>query len=269
MHAEFMPNVSQPKAISLLPREHGAYAQLGVALAAGLALVAASPRAWAQALATALAFLASEPFLVLWGRRGEVAKRQGFRAAGRRLALCLALLLPALGLAWAGAAQQQIISVLPGLGFGLALLGLFLVRREHSLPGELLAAGAFSFAALPVAILGGANQNRAWVLALGLTALHGLGTTLVRGVLSSLKQGSARAPRGVAVFLGLALIGGVLAAPLPKILAWAPVPLAATALWVFAAPPFPRNLRTVGWILTLGSALGALVLLIGLHGFPA
>ncbi|MDP2875112.1 MAG: YwiC-like family protein, partial [Holophaga sp.] len=59
-----------PKPISMMPREHGAYAQLGVSLLASLFLVPASPRAWGQALATTLVFLASEPLLVLMGRRG-------------------------------------------------------------------------------------------------------------------------------------------------------------------------------------------------------
>ena len=254
-HPGYMANGATPKSISLLPREHGAYAQLGVSLAAGLALAPASPRAWAQGLATILVFLATEPLLVLLGRRGEAARSQGLASARRRLAWCGSLLLMALALAWNGATLSQRLSVLPGLSLGLALLGLFLARREHTMTGELLAAGAFSFAALPVSLLGGALTPKALAMALSLTALHGTGTLLVRGFLDSLKPGSARAMGALPILLGLALGGGVLLSPLPWPMTLAPAPLTAAALWVYLAPPSPREMRRVGWILTAASAL--------------
>ncbi len=259
-----MANGPISRSISLMPREHGAYAQLGISLAAGLALAPSSPRAWAQVLATVLAFLASEPFLLLLGRRGETARSQGAVSARRRLAWCTVLLLPALGTAWAGAAPRQGLSMAPGLVFGLALLGLFLARREHTMAGELLAAGAFSFAALPVAILGGAAATRALLLALSLAALNGLGTALVRAFLASLKPKNAWGIRALPFFLGLVLSAGMLASPLPWLMALAPGPLTAVALWVWLTPPSPRDLKRVGWVLTAGSALGALALLAAL-----
>lgn len=259
-----MANGITTKPPSLLPREHGAYAQLSIALVAALALVPLSGRAWGQALASALVFLASEPALVLLGRRGEAAKTQALRPARRRLLLCGGLLLLAL-LAWSGTTFLQKFSVLPSLTAGAALLGLFLARREHSTAGELLGATAFSFAALPVVILGGLAPAKALTLALGLTALNGLGTILVRGFLASLKRGNARWPRTFAVGAGLGLSVGALASPLPWLLGLAPLPLLAASAWVMVAPPSPRSLRTVGWILTAGSALGALALVITLH----
>src|SRR5512138_859153 len=49
-----MATGANPKHLSLMPREHGAYAQLGISLAMALALVPSSPRSWGQALATVL-----------------------------------------------------------------------------------------------------------------------------------------------------------------------------------------------------------------------
>lgn len=256
-----MASSAPQKPLSLMPREHGAYAQLGVSLLAALALVPLSGRAWVQAMATVLVFLLSEPFLVLRGRRGEALRRSGAREARRRIGFYLALLFPALALAWREASPLQGASILPGLMLGLALLGLFLARREHSAPGELLASAAFSCAALPVTLLGGAKPAQALTLALGLTALHGLGTLLVRGFLTSQKHALARGPRALPALLGLGLTAGWLASPLPWPMALAFIPLTAAAFWVWVTPPSPRDLRTVGWVLTAGSAAGALVLL--------
>jgi len=260
-----MANGSIPKPISLLPREHGAYAQLGISLLAALALVPFSGRAWAQALATGLVFLISEPLLVMLGRRGEVAWRQASRSARRYLIRAVALLFLALGMAWAGAAMPQMLSILPGMILGLVLLALFLARREHTMVGELLAAWAFSFAALPVAILGKLEPTKALTLALGLGLLNGLGTTMVRGFLASLKPPASQWPRALPLLLGLGMTGTVLATALPWRLALAPLPLTIAALWVLLAPPAPRDLRKLGWVLTAGSALGAVILVTVLY----
>lgn len=265
VHPGIMASAATPKPISLLPREHGAYAQLGIALAAGLALAPASPRAWTQALATALVFLASEPFLVMTGRRGEAARQQGALPARHRLSEYALFLLPALAWAWHGASVRQALSILPGSAFGLGLLALFLAKREHSMPGELLAAAAFAFTSLPVGVLGGAAPSKAMALALGLAVLNGLGTILVRGFLGSLKRGGSRILQALPVLLGLALSASAIVAHLPWLLALAPIPLTAAALWVVLTPPSPRELRRVGWVLAGASALGALLLVVPLR----
>ena len=259
-----MANGTAPKSISFMPREHGAYAQLGISLLAALALVPLSGRAWAQGLGTVLVFLASEPFLVLQGRRGEAARIQGAREARCRIWMYCTLILLTLGLAWQGTPLHQGLSVLPGLVLGLFLLGLFLARREHSALGELLAAGAFALAALPVAILGGIPPGKAITMALGLAALNGLGTTLVRAFLVSQRHPTTRGAQVLPILLGLGLTLGTLASPLPRLMAVAAVPLTVVALWVMATPPSPKQLRTLGWVLTVGSGLGALTLAIAI-----
>ncbi len=253
---------ANPKPLSLMPREHGAYAQLGIALAMALAFVPHGLRAWGQALATVLVFLASEPTMVVLGRRGEESKKVGARRARRRLgsyALALVLLLPWI---WAGSGVRQFLSLLPALAFGAGLLGLFLVRREHSLAGELLGAAAFSFAGLPVMVVGGLDPSRALLPILGLAALNGLGTALVRSFLASRKRNVVW-PRLLPVLLGMALAAGAGIGSLPWPLILAPLPLTILALWVWAAPPHVIQFRRLGWLLTMATALGALALVLG------
>ena len=249
-----------PKSVSLLPREHGAYAQLGISLAVGVALVAGSVRAWGQVVAAGLVFLASEPLLVLLGRRGEGAKRLGAQGARRRLGIYALVLLPALVLAWGGATVREVLSVVPALAFGLGLLALFLIQREHSTLGELSAAAAFASSSLPVAVLGELPTRKTLVLVLGLAALNGLGTILVRCYLASQRRERSWV-RIIPVLLGAALTAAAWVWGLPRILAFVPLPLTMAALWVLVAPPAPRHLRRVGWLLASGTALGALGLL--------
>jgi hypothetical protein len=248
---------------SLWPREHGAYAQLAVAVGCGLAL-APSARSLAQGLATAALFLASEPLLVRLGRRNPAAA-----GAGRRLALLGALAVLGGGLAWAGVAPAQWLSLLPVALLGLGLFGLFLARRERTAGGEVLAAWTFAAASLPMAVLGG-RPVAAATLALILAALFTLGTALVHGHLIALRRGGAGATRLAAFLFGALLwvsaLGLVWAGRLSAPAALAPLPMTLAALVVWLRPPAPRRLKMVGWA-AAGCALvgGALAVL----GLPA
>jgi len=241
--------MSKPPAPSLWPREHGAYAQLGVALASAFALAPAL-RSAAQGLLTAALFLASEPLLVLLGRRGNAPPALTGRAWGR-----LGLLAALGGLsgagAWIGRPGAGLGSLIPVTLLGLCLFGLFLARRERTPAGELLAAWTFAAAALPVALSGGAGTRAAGSLVVLLAAVFTLGTALVHGHLFALRQRGAAAPRLAAFLLGLAFTAGGWGlagrAVLPRLasLATLPMTMAGLAIWLF--PPAPRRLRAVGW----------------------
>ena len=232
---------------SLWPREHGAYAQLGVALASAFALSPAL-RSLGQGVCTAALFLASEPVLVLLGGRGDPPLGVTGRARGR-----LGLLATLAGLsgaeAWIGR-PDEIRCLIPVAVLGLGLFGLFLVKRERTPAGEVLAAWTFSAAALPVAIAGGAGVRSAATLSLLLAVIFTLGTALVHGHLIALRQ-RAWLPRMAAFLLCMALSAGVCGmterANLPKLacLVTLPMTLAGLAIWLF--PPAPWRLRAVGW----------------------
>lgn len=241
--------MSNRPAQSLWPREHGAYAQLGIALAAGFALAPAL-RSLGQGVCTIVLFLASEPLLVLLGRRGEPAPGLAGRAWGRLG--CLAALAGLSGAgAWIGLPAARLGSLIPVAVLGLGLFGLFLARRERTPGGEALAALTFAGAALPVAVAGGVAARSAVALALLLGAVFTLGTALVHGHLIALRRRGAQAPRLAAFLLGGVLSAGtwvlVERAGLPRLagLATLPMTLAGLAIWLF--PPAPWRLKAVGW----------------------
>ena len=144
--------MSKPSLPSLWPREHGAYAQLGVALAAGFAL-APSARNLGQGILTGTLFLGSEPLLVLLGRRGDQPPGMAGRAWGR-LGLLGTLAVGAGTEAWLGTPVASLGSLLPAAILGVGLFGLFLAHRERTPAGEVLAAWAFAASALPMALAG-------------------------------------------------------------------------------------------------------------------
>src|SRR5688572_9798586 len=86
----------------MLPREHGAYGQLLFPLTTALAIGRPGRAAFAWAAASALAFLAHEPLVVLAGLRGSRASRDDRQRARRWLAAYLtgAALLGSLALVW-------------------------------------------------------------------------------------------------------------------------------------------------------------------------
>jgi hypothetical protein len=237
---------------------------MGSALACALVL-APAPRAWAQAALSAGLFLASEPLLVLLGRRGAVPGRS---RAARRLAALLALSAAAGAAAWLGAGLDRLVFLAPPALLGAALFGLFLARRERTAAGELLGSWTFAAAALPVAAAGGAPAPAGAVLALFLAALFSLGTAVVHGHLLALRLAAGRRagawlPRLAAFLMGTALSAGsrCLAAParLPgaAFLALLPMTLAALGVWLF--PPAPRRLKALGWTAASCTLVGGML----------
>jgi hypothetical protein len=249
----------------LLPREHGAYVQLGLALISGLALGHGTLQAWGQALLTCLVFLTSEPLLILGGHRGaDSQSSMKARTSGWLALLSVLALLLAHAVWWRAPLEHWRTLPLPVL-LASTLLALTLANREHTTQGELLAAWALSATAYPVAILGGAGPREAALLALTLGSIQSIGTTTVRAFLEALKRGGH--PRIVPVLLGLAFagLGFTTRPPFSWSFALAMVPNTGVATWMVLAPPAPRHMKRLGWILTLAATAGILPVILALR----
>lgn len=244
--------------VSLWPREHGAYAQLAVALLCGGAL-GHGFRGVCQALLTVLVFLASEPVLVVLGRRGAAYRGSAqVRAALRLLILGSLVLLMAIW-AWAGAPARQLASLLPPALLGSVLFALFLARLERTAAGEVMAAWTFATAAGAVAMLGGATPRQANLLVLFLAGQSTMATAIVHLHILALKKTSAW-PRNVAalacLLLTLVAVWAGRKGGAPRLGYLAFLPMVLTGLWMRLAPPGPRQLKRVGWLATAAAVLG-------------
>jgi len=247
----------------LIPREHGAYAELGFPLLSGL--LVASP-GWASflfAAAALLFFFANESVVVLAGARGKRLQEAQGPAARRMLSV-----LGALG-ALAGLAA---LALAPGIArwlalvpaaFALCLVPAVLSKNLKTLPGEAIAAAAFSSMHLPVAAAGGAEGALLW----GPPAMWFATTMVATFAVHAIK---ARVTGARAWVVPVASFAAPVALAAALVIAWAFPPIRAVAL--AACLPLagvvaldrlalsPKKLKQVGWTVVAANALAITVL---------
>jgi hypothetical protein len=247
----------------LLPREHGAYAQLGFPVLSGLLLGSPGIAASLFAAAAILMLLANEPLALLVGARGKRPQQELAVPARRQLALRAALGTAA-GLAalWLAAPAARWLALAP-VAFALVLAPLVLAKNLKTLPGEVIAAAAFSSVHLPIASSGGVVDTLLWGPPLMWFAATMVATLCVHAIKA---RSMGRTPWVIPMatwtaWLALAAALAVLAL-IPD---WRTVALAAClplagVVVLNRLAPSPKRLKQVGWTLTATNALALTVL---------
>lgn len=248
---------------SLAPREHGAYGQLGFPLLT--ALCVARPRLPGTLFAAAAValFLAHEPALVAFGRRGQRAREEdGGRA--RRMLLSTLAAGAALGLAgvWLSPAPARLAAAVAAAAGGLLTLAVAL-RIEKTLPGELLAAAAMTSAGLPVAVADGVSWPLAvsiwgaWMFAFAAAVFP------VRSAIVEHRQRQESPWVRVTGTLLAVAFAAVLAAAgeLPRDLVLADLPLFLASMFVALRPPSMKQMTRAGWTLMVAGAVTAALMI--------
>ena len=238
---------------SLWPREHGAYAQLAAPLVAALLVRSPSLAAGLLAIAACCAFAANEPLLVLLGHRGPRMRRTHGRAAARRV-MAMAGIAIAAGATGLLLARHATLAVAGAASIGaIALIALAIVRREHSLAGELVAAIALPGAAAPVAVAAGLAPGVAVSLWLGWAVGFAASVVVVHRVIARHRKPAARIDRVL-----VAALASTLAFTLASSLVVA-APLVLGAFALVNAPPPATRLRLIG-VALVAASLAATVL---------
>jgi len=255
---------------SLMPREHGAYAQIVFPLVTALALgdFGAAPLLFVVSILCV--FLAHEPILVISGGRGGRAQRETTQPARRRLALLAAIGLPAgaLGI-WLASPEARLSALIP-LALGTMLVPLTLKRMEKTTFGELLVSFALPATSIPVAMAGGADFRVALIAASVWAVVFALGTLTVRGIIAKAKKNvnpglmPVLAPALSAMVIAIAVYLAV-AQRTPIPVAVAVLPTAAATLIFGLIGVHPKNLRRLGWSLVASNILVLAALLVGLN----
>jgi hypothetical protein len=243
----------------MVPREHGAYAELLFPIVSVLLGGAPTTSTWLLAIGAVGAFLANEPLLVLFGQRGTRMQREESDRAKRAL---LAFSLVALGAGIAGLVlaptQVQYTIVVPLL-LGVTLVMLAIQGLERSMFGEGLAAATLSSIAIPLGLSAGLGRTVTLSVAILWLTTSLLGTAAVRLTVARTKAKTDEDLRRVAFKRGililvssLAIIVGVVGLSGSRdglsILA-AAMPVALVVLAVAALRPTARRLRLMGWSL--------------------
>lgn len=232
----------------MLPREHGAYAQIALPLVAALASSEPTVAGACLTAAACAAFTAHEPALVLLGHRGTRARREKGPEAGRRFVLALALVVAGGLAAFVLAPAARPWMAFPA-GLATASAGALLRKRERTLGGEILAAATLASVAVPVVVAGGLPWQAAVAMWAVFSSASAIATVEVRSIARRNVPGTARAAAWT-VLAAVALLSFRTRPLMPLAL----VPVAATVTYFAVRSPPPAALRRLGWTL-VGSTL--------------
>ncbi|MGB3049816.1 MAG: YwiC-like family protein [Polyangiales bacterium] len=243
----------------MVPREHGAYAELLFPILSVLLGGAPTTSTWLLAIGAIGAFLANEPLLVLFGQRGTRMQREESDRAKRAL---LIFSLVALGAGLGGlliaSAPVQYAVVVPLL-LGVTLVMLAIQGLERSMFGEGLAAVTLSSIAIPLGLSAGLGLRVTLSIALLWLTTSLLGTAVVRLTVARTKAKTDEELRRVGFKRGmlilvcsLVIIVGVVGLTGSReglLTLAAAMPVALVVLAVAALQPTARRLRLMGWSL--------------------
>ena len=258
----------------MIPREHGAYAELLFPIVTVLLGGSPTTSTWLLAVGAIACFLANEPLLVLVGQRGNRTKREESDRAKRALLLFSLVAIGAgvAGLLLATTAVQYAVSVPLLLGVGLVMLAV--QGLERSMLGEGLAAATLSSIAIPLGLSAGLGLRATLAVALIWLVTSLLGTAEVRLTIARTKAKTdeefarVRFKRALLVLVCLAIIAvGVIAPYGSRVGLWilaAAVPVALVVLAMAALRPTARRLRLMGWSLVAANLCSLIAVVITL-----
>lgn len=252
----------------MIPREHGAYAELLFPMAAVFLAGGPTASAWLLAVAVVACFLANEPILVLFGQRGARTQREQ-RGPARRALFVFMLVAIVAGLPglWLAPQLAQYTVGLPLL-LGVTVMMMAVEGLERTVIGETMAAATLSSSAVPLGLAAGLSVFESSAVAMVWLIASLLATSGVRLVVADTRAktdeaiGNVRAKRVMLVLACIVVIGVGVAAPFaPRGSLWiltAALPVAIVVAGVAIARPTARSLRSIGWGL-VGANLATLI----------
>lgn len=248
------PIVEQPHdrvviPVRLNPREHGAYAILGVPLATALFIVGLTPATVAVSLAAVISFLAHEPLLIVTGARGNRVKRSATVAA-RALWIRLSLVAVCGGIAFWLSDDTTRLGLIACLLIAVIECSLSARGRNRTLAAQSLGIAGMTLPCAVVLLAGGVNAVPAvqffliWYFGRLLTTVA-VRTTIRRHKASATIQ-SMRSHDAVSIVALVVCSFGVL---FGSSLWLVTVPMVASGALLRLTMPRPRRLKTIGWCL--------------------
>ena len=247
---------SAPQPVSLLPKEHGAYAMLLIPLVTSLLTGGLTLIGIAIAVAVVAGFLAHEPMLVARGHRGQRAQT-GTPNARKQLFLWLLLAMVTGSVVfYLGATQVRIAwaicLIFAVVSFGMSAAGLHRKTAVH-LWGMI----GLSLPCISILLAGGESVGQAlsfwgvWILGFAATTLG------VRGMMANQKNRSRQLHLLALTILTLAIgIGSARGCMWPL----ATLPMIGVSWYLLISPPPLKQLKRVGWVMVIGTLTTAFLI---------
>lgn len=254
----------------LIPREHGAYGQLGFPMLTALAAGRPAAASILLVVAAAAAFVAHEPVFVLMGQRGPRAKRELALQAGRMLwgAGGVAIGAGMIGV-WLMPPPLRWTVLVPA-ALALAVAPLIVWRAHKDVGGEVYLAATLSSVALPIGVASGLSSVNAALCAMVFALGFSAATLAVRGTIAVQRREPSIGLRFGAAALALAdpcVIGAAALRMSAGPLSWtAALPLSLLAIGLALAPPPARHLYRIGWGLTAAAIATGVLLVVLMRG---
>ena len=252
------------KAAKLYPKEHGAYAILGVPLAVALVIGGVTPATMLFSIAAVFAFLAHEPMLIVIGCRGESARR-ATPQAGRVLITRLFVTVCCGLVAFYLSPLEARIGMLLCLLSASIEVAITATGSSRTLTAQFSGLAGLTLPGAVVLAAGGVNIEVAfqfWLLwFFGRVAT----TAAVRTTIARHRHNST-ASRTASIcdtllLIAILICGGGLYAGQPQWLATIPLLLSAIVLRLVDPPP--KYLKQMGWsLLAVNMLSGAMQLVI-------
>lgn len=247
-----------PASANLKPKEHGAYAILGIPIATSLIIGGPTLVGVCVAVAAFAGFFAHEPLLITLGHRGSRAQRE--TPAARKwlfLLLALTVICGCVALA-AGSFAVRCSLLMCGLlaasSFALAIAG-----KHKTMIGQLWGVVGLSVPCVPI-LLAGEFATQVTLEAWGTWLIGFAATTMaVRGVIAAQKRKS-RTVHWFAVTALTSLISGLAACEMT--LPLASLPMLFMSWYLMFDPPHATQLKRIGWTLVGGTVASAIWLII-------
>lgn len=239
------------------PKEHGAYAMLGVPLLSALLIAGPTWIAVAVIVASVLGFIAHEPIMVATGRRGPRAKRDSPQAAARATVLLLITVALGTSALWIADTAQR-LALLACLLTALVSFSLSALGMQRQLIAQLWSSLGLTMPSLVVLLAGGIETTRASLLCIAWVIGQSVALIAVRSVIAQGKkatQGTVPLLNDVLQFgLSLFALGGIVTG-FAMFNYMTPMLFLAAGLRFF--PPSLKHLRRVGWTLMIANLLSA------------
>ncbi|MDG2131502.1 MAG: YwiC-like family protein [Fuerstiella sp.] len=244
--------------VRLHPREHGAYAIVGVPLVVALAIGGLNSVALLGTIATIAGFVANESLMVLSGRQGERARLSTPAALSTLTVLLLITIVFGSSAFWLGSEQVQ-VTLIACTFFAVAGYAMSVAGWQRTLVAQLTGIVGLTLPSAVVLLAGEIDSasivclSAAWIIGRVAT------TIAIRSVVEFNKASTHhRVPLTNDVILTAAVLacGSSVFCGMSECLLITPVVI--SAIWLRLQPPLIRHMRQIGWSLLAANIISGL-----------
>ncbi len=252
-------SVRKAKVDRLNPKEHGAYAILGIPLVAALIISGLTPETVLVAIAAVAAFLAHEPLLIVSGSRGKRARESSPFAMRTLIVRLSAAVVCGTAAFWLSGSATR-LALIACVIFASIEFVISTGGHNRTLAAQLLGIGGLALPSAVVLLAGGAEVMTAVQFWLIWFAGRVATTVSVRSTITRHKNSAtawARRTCDILLIISFAACFAGIGFGSSLWIVTIPMLLAATVMRI--TTPHPKHMKQIGWSLLMVNILSGIV----------